>query len=156
MKNLNKDEKKYINDQLTKKLKVCEETYNRKAIDELVKQDILNNPMVKDAISFLEKTISKDMIKEFAKCDYFKTQGTFEYYNDKVTIKITPNLSNTTISEINRFEKIYNTLRDLSYNSKYLNFEKYYIIFSTWVAPNTERFNKINELIELIYKDLMV
>lgn len=156
MRNLNKDEKVYITTELCNKIidLRMEETIQEN-IKLLIHNEALANKKVSKTLEFLETIFSKDEVFEGLDIQqgYDKSINVKIKLKDDYTTYITVKPSKKLLEDISKQENFRNSICVLKSNFRCLNLEKYYILFGTWTAPNTERLNKINELIELIWSD---
>ncbi len=166
MRNLNKDEKQYIYNEIStrvEKLSVSSTEDIDKKIKTLLDDAVLSNEIISKTLKFLETIYDKDEI--------FKGIEKYRSYNSKdidinFNFDIKSNcilhgnfefkLDEKTLKEVSKQQKIRDTMSNLytPVVMRQINIEKYYILFSTWTAPSSERLNKINELIEMIWKDI--
>lgn len=165
MRNLNKDEKNYIFNELFArlgKLGIGSARDIDEKIEALVNKAAFDNETISKTFNFLETIYGKDVVS--------KNTETYRRYNNDIEISFTfdanPNCilyghfkfvpDEKTLEEVSKQQKIKDTVSSLQTSGvmRNLNIEKYYILFSTWTAPSSERLNKINELIEIIWKDI--
>ena len=161
MKALTRDEKKYINQKLSEKVDELLKLNEFVGTDVLLRETVLDMPVVKETIEYLQKVFPKEDIlnhiyirRMYSKqaCFSYNLSNGDVYYNLTVNV----NLDDETLESLNVRDTLQNINRDLSCSTGILNIEEYYILFTTWKAPSTERLNKINELIEIIYKNLIL
>lgn len=151
MKNLNKDEKKYINTELIKRITEATKTPEITGINTLINESILDNPKVSQTLKFLETIFTKDEIaKHITVRQTYGRQGNFYFELNNYSINITVDLEKEVLDEIEKRNKLQDYISDLRYKANNINLEKYYIMFSTWKGTSSERLDKINELIDLI------
>ena len=157
MKNLNRDEKKYINDKVRDRVNIALEKYSSVGIQKMIEKEVLKNLCIKDAIKFLETLFPKDFVNKKIEINKsWKDKAYFKFNTEDVSLEIFVTLPLKILNEINKSNRLNDILGNLKYNPQQLKFEQYYILFSTWAAPNSERLDKINELVELICKDLEI
>ena len=164
-KTLTRDEKKYII-----------ETLKKKVTDFLVNINLYDLKCAK-VVKYIESTQTyKDLIppikticivcgtifdeKKFKLTRVYAPYDNVEFgygdNNTNIDLKFVLDLPKNLIDELKALDTKYNALYDYRhcYNDSNLNLEKWFILFSTWKVKPEERLLKVDELIEMIYKEL--
>lgn len=159
MRVLNGYEKNYIKDNVRKlldeKLPTWHDTDD--AINKLLSDKAYGNPEVIEFITFLRRYSTQKDIDDNTRY-YLNTTTKILQMNIDLSFANVSLKIEVTSEFIKKYDELTNQrikIRNFRFGDYDNLYNKYYILFSTWTAPNSDRLKKIDELIKLIVKDFI-
>lgn len=159
MRVLNKYEKEYVKNEVQERLGKLLPSYEDldKELKNLQRDTVYKDPVVKESIDFLKRYYAESDIEKYTKFNVlYGTDDLMVYFeHEYIKLSVKCDISEVDFKKIRALIDKQSHIRNLKCWDLTPRLNKYFIEFSTWTAPNSDRLKKIDELVNIIINDLI-